>query len=117
MSIAKGCLDFTGLYEAELLTELLLRFWRHPLAADEEFRRVLLEVATDILQNAVNGNPRLEGLAAENTNFVAALWCAEQITWVDDEDARLASPDERIRWREDVRRSVPSCFVNPNLLD
>jgi hypothetical protein len=117
MSIAKGCLDFTGLYEAELLTELTLRFWHHPLAANEEFRTVLLDVASEILQNAVNGNACLEELSAENTNFVVALWCAEQITWVDDEDARLASPDERKRWREDVRRSVPSCFVNPNMLD
>lgn len=44
-SIAKACLQMTGLFEAELLTELMLRFWNHPLAEDEDFRSSLLEAA------------------------------------------------------------------------
>jgi hypothetical protein len=44
-SIAKACLRMTGLFEAELLTELILRHWGHPLASDGEYRSQLLEAA------------------------------------------------------------------------
>jgi len=117
MSIAKGCLDFTGLYEAELLVELMLRFWKHPMADDKGFRTIVLEQAAESLQQAVMGTACLDELSAENTNFVAAVWCAEQVTWIDEEEGELAKSPARKRWRADVIRSIPSCFVDPGMLD
>lgn len=117
MSIALACLEFTGLYEAELLTELMLRYWRHPLAENDEFRAVVLDQAASILRDAVAGNACVETLSPENTNFVVAVWCAEQESWIDEQDALLSDPDERQRWRDDLRRSIPGCFVDPEMLD
>jgi hypothetical protein len=55
-------LAFSGLYEAELLIELMLRHWQHPLAEDGEFRNNLLEGAADVLRSCVAGQPALEGI-------------------------------------------------------
>ena len=37
MSIAKESLRMTGLFEAEVLVELMLRHWKHLLATDRDF--------------------------------------------------------------------------------
>ena len=34
--IAQISLNFTGLYESELLVELMLRYWNHPNANDAD---------------------------------------------------------------------------------
>ena len=70
--IAKVSLDFTGLYESELLTELMLRFWNHPNADDADFRNTLLETAAEALRAAVAGQQLIEGLAPNQMNLVSA---------------------------------------------
>jgi hypothetical protein len=52
MSVAKRCLAFSGLFEAEVLIELMLRYWGHPLATDKDFRESLLESAASVLGTA-----------------------------------------------------------------
>jgi hypothetical protein len=59
-SVAKKCLAFSGLFEAELLLELMLRFWEHPLAADRDFRNDLLENAADALRSSISGQQLIE---------------------------------------------------------
>ena len=36
-TIAEASLEFTGLFEVEVLLELMLRFWGHPLADNRKF--------------------------------------------------------------------------------
>lgn len=112
MNIAKESLRFSGLYEAELLLELMLRYWKHPSAADADFPSSLIESATEGLRLASEGNPIIEGLAAQKTNFVAAIWCAEAMAVAEassDEQERTA----RQLWCDTVRRCLPSCFCDP----
>jgi hypothetical protein len=112
MSVARRSLQFASLFEAELLIELMLRFWQHPFSDDADYRNDLLEKATEVLQHAVNGGQLLETLPAELTNFVAAVWYAE---WVAMSGSAAEDPPDiqanRSRWLEDIRRAVPSCFA------
>ena len=111
MSIVQRCLAFAGLFEAELLTELMLRYWQHPLADDQNYRNDLLESATGVLEHAANGERLLETLAPEETNFVVALWYSEWAAM--PASAAEDSPElheRRKKWLEDVRRAIPSCF-------
>ena len=66
-SIAKDCLRFTGLFEAELLTELILRQWRHPHAASAEYRSNLLESAAEVLRASIRGERLFDDLG--NADF------------------------------------------------
>jgi len=50
MAIADESLKYAGLFEAELLLELMLRHWSHPFASDANFRNELLETAVGVLQ-------------------------------------------------------------------
>lgn len=115
-SIAELSLSFTGIYEAELLTELMLREWKHPLASDEEFRNHLLESAAEVLTASVAGERLTDEIAPGNINLVVALWIAESMM-LDGADAMpSAERSAREAWLGSVRRSVPSCFCNPELL-
>lgn len=109
MSIARQSLAFTGLFEAELLTELMLRFWQHPLAGDSEFRNELLEKAAEALRRALAGTAIMEDVSAENTNFVAAIWYVE---WSATLELRDEFAGKRRDWLDALRRSVPGCFCN-----
>src|SRR6267154_1271415 len=97
MSVARRCLECASLFEAELLTELMLRYWKHPLADDSEFRNDLLETATQALQNAANGAQLLDSLAPENTNLVAAIWYAE---WAAMRTSEAEDPPDIHQQRE-----------------
>lgn len=116
MSIAKASLRFCGLFEAELLTELMLRYWGHPLAADRDFRNQLVETATEVLRAAAAGQTFIEGFSGPNMNLVAAVWYAEWngISPSDNEPIQFA--EDREKWLEAVRRALPSCFCNPDFL-
>jgi hypothetical protein len=111
MSIAQRCVELASLFEAELLTELMLRFWQHPFADDSDFRSSLLESATEALQQATEGERLLDSLSPENTNFVAALWYVE---WVSMRASETEDPSQihqrREQWLGNVKRSIPSCF-------
>jgi len=112
-SIARRCLAFSGLFEAEVLIELMLRHWNHPYADSKEFRANLLEGACSVLQASVAGQGLLEGISPEDVNFIAAAWYAE---WNTLENSSEPSQELRRAWLDNVRRSVPSCFCPPDLL-
>ena len=115
--IAKESLRITGLFESELLTELILRQWEHPLAGDSDFRMGLLEGAGEILHASIDGNLQIEGVPPDEMNLVAALWLAEWTTLTSDPSIHEQERDHRQRWLDSVRRSVPSCFCDQELLD
>jgi hypothetical protein len=113
MSVARRCLELASLFEAELLTELMLRYWKHPLADDAEFRNDLLETATQALQDVVNGGRLLDTLSPENTNLVAAIWYAEWAAMRTSEAQDSADiHQQREQWLENIKRAVPSCFTD-----
>ena len=104
------------MFEGELLTELMLRYWQHPLAEDAEFRNDLIENATKALRLSIEGNNLIEGLPPEYISFIAALWYAE---WSSLQNASAEEiPESVLQKREAclraLRRAVPSCFCNPD---
>ena len=115
-SIAKACLQLTGLFEAELLTELILRFWNHPLAEDAEFRSALLEAAAEALRSSVSGERLFDDLEPKNVNFVAALWYAESANIGDQSQSTEPQVELRRKWLDALVRALPSCFCNPDAL-
>ena len=116
-SIAQECLRFTGLFEAELLTELILRFWQHPLADNSEFRSGLLESAAEVLQASVDGERLFDELEPQNVNFVAALWYAESVSVSEPGEMSASEQAQRTQWLSTLTKVLPSCFCNPELLD
>lgn len=116
-SVAKACLRFTGLFEAELLTELLLRFWHHPLADNPGFRSALLESAAEVLRASVDGQRLFQDLEPQNVNFVAALWHAESVSIMEPGEFPISERELREEWLNALLKSLPSCFCNPDLLE
>ncbi|MEI8019134.1 MAG: hypothetical protein WCH39_13105 [Schlesneria sp.] len=115
--IAQVSLDFTGLYESELLTELMLRFWHHPNADDADFRNTVLEIAAEALQASVRGESLVEGVPPDQMNIVCAIWFAEWNRIQNDDDINA---EERVaieKWLNTLRRSVPACFCDQQYLD
>jgi hypothetical protein len=115
-SIAQKSLALCQMFEAELLLELMLRHWRHPLADDTEFRNHLLETATAVLDEAVRGTSLIEGVSPADMNFIAAVYYAELRASEETHD----SPEQhqaREVWLTNVRRCLPSCFCDPGLLE
>jgi hypothetical protein len=115
-SVAKACLRFTGLFEAELLTELMLRYWNHPLADDRAFRNGLLEATAEVLRASAEGEKLFDELRPQNVNYVAAMCYAESVTV--DSPGEISAKERRLRrqWLDKVRRAIPSCFCNPDML-
>jgi len=116
MSIARQSLKLTGLFEAELLVELMLRYWPHPLADDEFFRGDLLERAAEALQLAVRGTELISGLPGDKMNLVAAVWFAEKASLEAPDASSLPHVSAREDWLEAILRALPSCFCDPELL-
>src|SRR5260370_41132615 len=96
-SIASQCLSLSGLVEAELLTELMLRHWGHPFAQDAHFRNQLLETAVEVLKASVAGKELIKGIPAQEMNLVLALWYAE---WNDVNLAEAEEAEKRNQWLE-----------------
>ena len=115
-SVANACLRFTGLFEAELLTELLLRFWHHPLAENADFRSGLLEAAAEVLRASAEGERLFEELDPQNVNFVAAVWHAESVSIMEPGEMTVPERELREKWLDSLLKAVPSCFCNPDLL-
>jgi hypothetical protein len=115
-SVAKACLALTGLFEAELLTELMLRHWNHPLADDADFRSALLESAAQALRLSIRGQRLFESLDPQNVNLVAALCYAESVTLEQRGGIPQKEYAARQRWLKQVSRAIPSCFCNPDEL-
>jgi hypothetical protein len=113
MSIAKKCLAFTGLFEAELLIELMLRNWAHPSAADAGFRNDLLEGAAEALRASVAGQQLMADVPPKHMNFVAATWYVE---WSALASGAKDPRGKRKTWLKKIRRAIPSCFCPPDSL-
>jgi hypothetical protein len=113
-SIAQISLRFTGIFEAELLLELMLRFWSHPLANDKEFSTNLLEQAAEVLRASVDNHQLFEDIAPPNVNLVAAIWYAERSSLSSSDPEPESEEYHRTTWLESIRRSLPSCFCNPD---
>jgi len=115
-SLAEKSLALCHLFEAELLLELMLRHWDHPLAEVQQYRAALLENITQVLEAAVDGRSFIEGLPPSNMNFVAAAYYAE-LRSLEDPGADPETMEQRETWLARVRSTLPSCFCDPDLLD
>ncbi len=113
MSLAEQCLALSALFEAELLLELMLRYWQHPLAEDLDFRNELLEGAAGVLRSCVSGQKVMEDIPPEELSFIAAAWYVEWNTVTGGEEDR---DGKRRAWLESVRKAVPACFCPPESL-
>lgn len=115
MTTADESYRFSGLFEAELLLELMLLRWNHPLAADQEFRNELLEAAVELLVRATRGEQVFLEVPADDMNFVTAMWAAEAMSIESSAaDADQSEQASRYNWLNAVRRALPSCFCNPD---
>lgn len=112
-SISEKSLEITSLFEAEVLVKLMLWRWNHPFAADPDFANDLLEDASMLLREAIEGTQVLEGVPPDELNFVAAVWCAEHRAVDPGRDDPKTLP-ARKAWLSDVRRALPSCFCDPS---
>lgn len=116
MTISEESFRFSNLFEAELLLELMLRFWQHPLAHDREFRNNLIESASGILRSATEGHEVASEIPVDRVNFVLAVWIAEKNMLDMDAEVPTEQRTARLLWLDVVRRVVPSCFCNPEEL-
>ena len=113
---AKRCLELCALFEAELLLELMFRFWDHPYADDKEFRSNLLESATELLMRAADLDCEevfIADMPTQEMNFVSAVWYVEWNSVQDDTEEK----NSRQKWLNEVRKSLPSCFCDTDLLE
>jgi len=111
LSNLDAAIRFCGLYEAELLVSLMLRYWNHPLAADDDLVKYLVEAAAEALSRSRNGEQLIEDIPPENMNFVAAVWYAEFCQAADSHGVHV---EGRRDWLATIRRAVPSCFCDPD---
>jgi len=114
---AERSLGICPLFESELLTELMLRYWNHPLAENQEFREQLLEAATGVLQTAAEESRDgvfIQGMPSTEMNLVAAIWYVEHCAIEDAETSGAEEIKERLRWLCTVRRALPSCIRDPS---
>jgi len=111
MTKLENTIAFCGLFEAELLVELMLRHWNHPRAEDKEFRNYLLESTAEMLAQSQRGEQFIQEIRPEDMNFIAAL-CYVETCQIMDENA--ADTVERQAWLAKIRHALPSCFCNPD---
>ncbi len=111
MSQLDAAIRFCGLFEAELLVDLMLRYWGHPSMNDKELVDYLVEAATEILRRSQGGEVFFERIDPADMNFVVAVWYAEFCHVRDSHELDVAG---RRDWLEKVRRSLPSCFCDPD---
>src|SRR5437016_2651301 len=108
MSIASEAYRFCSSFEAELLLELMLRFWRHPLADDKDYRNNVIESAADALRASMDGAQLIDSVPAPHMNFVAAVWYVE---WLGVENSwnELCADERTLRqdWLTTIRRALP----------
>jgi hypothetical protein len=95
------------MFEAEVLTELLLWRWEHPFKNDREFCENLLGNAATALRHAVAGEQLIDTVPAAETNLIAAIYYVE---WCSISSGEADTDGTRRQWLDHVRRSLPSCF-------
>jgi hypothetical protein len=113
MSVARRCLELASLFEAELLTELMLRYWKYPLADAPDFRSDLLEAATQALQYAVYGGRLFDSLSPRIRTWLSRSGMPSgQRCVLAQRRIRARFTKQRERWLENVKRAIPSCFMD-----
>ena len=116
MTTAEDAYRFGQLFEAELLIELMLRFWNHPLDDDAEFRNALIEAAVDVLNALIRGERLMDGVQPLQMKFVATV-CDAEWTTLQGSSLEAAELRQRQNWLNIIRKSVPSCFCAHDALD
>jgi hypothetical protein len=114
MSTAKQSLQITGLFESEVLVELMLRYWDHPLADERDYRQALLESAAEALRLSIKGTQLLPNLKPNELNLVAAIWYAESTSLQSDPPDSVAETAAREAWLYRLEKHLPSCFCSPD---
>lgn len=112
---AGQCFAFCSLFESEILLQLILEKWNHPLSMEDGFRQDVLEAAAALLETASDEHCSeifIEGLPANQMNFIAAVWYVEFCSIQDPVDDRQT----RHQWLIDIRKSLPSCFCSTDML-
>ena len=69
---AGHCFAFCSLFESEILLQLILEKWNHPLSSDEGFRQDILEAAAALLETASHEHCSeifIEGIPANQMNI------------------------------------------------
>jgi hypothetical protein len=95
MSIAEKSFQITGIFEAELLVELMLRFWDHPFADNREYRQNLLESAAEALRSSMSGIQLHPNLKPDELNLVAAIWVVESTSLQTDRPLSVSESSAR----------------------
>lgn len=111
MSLVEDAYRFCGMFEAEILLELMFRHWNHPRAEDEGYRSDVLEAASEVLEASIAGQRLFEDIPCRDVNFVAAVHYVEsmkphEIREGENPEAAIA----RRQWVDRVRKALPSCF-------
>jgi hypothetical protein len=114
MTTAQRSYELTGLYESELLVELMLRYWEHPFADNRDYRRELLESATEALLSCIAGARIHLKLNPDDTSLVAAIWYAESSSLQTNRPQSEAEARGRENWLHKIERCLPSCFSDPD---
>jgi hypothetical protein len=113
MSIAKNALRLASFFEAEVLVNLMLRFWKHPQYEKPGYASVLLDTASEVLLASSKGEKLIEDMKPADVNLIAAIVYAETSTLAGDPSIDRKDRMARQRWIAKVRRALPSCFTNP----
>lgn len=113
MATVDDSLKLASLYEAELLVELMLRYWSHPHRDDADYRNALLESAVGVLKASAEGTQFIDALPPQAMNLVAAVWYVEWNALDEPAIPDHSVQDARQEWVETVRRSIPACFCDP----
>jgi hypothetical protein len=111
--LVRQCLAFGNLFEAELLLELMLRYWKHPYADDPTYRSQLHASALEVLRESAKGKRLMEEIPPTQMNFIAAIWYVE---WISIADNSEDPTKERNEWLLKIRRALPSCFCDQEFL-
>ena len=82
-----------------------------------DFRQCLLEAAAGVLKASVQGQQLLQELPAQQMNLVAAVWSAEASSLDAQPNSSGENFDKRREWSDTIRRAIPSCFCNVDLLE
>lgn len=114
-NLPKLLFELSGTFEFELLVELLLRYWPHPLADDVEYRNGLIDAAAEVLLESSRGVFLMEAIPPRDMNIVAAVWYAEH-TSLQTEPPEDSEKNQRLLWLIQIRKALPSCFCDQSML-